>query len=248
MNIILLDAEELSETKSVTLTGRRFEHIRQVLKAEVGDRLRVGQINGQRGHAEVLSIDAHGCQLACVFAEPPPPTPEMILIIALPRPQTLKKLLLEATSLGIAALHFVRGRRTDKNYFQSKVLEAERLRHHLLLGLEQSGDTRLPPVTLHKRFRPFVEDSLDSLLPDACQRLLADAQSHRPLAESGPIKPGPVALAIGPEGGWTDFEREQWRAAGFDEFSLGPRILRVETAALVAMAQLRLLQQLWPNS
>jgi RsmE family RNA methyltransferase len=103
-------------------------------------------------------------------------------------------------------------------------------------GLAQARDTRLPELTLHRSFRKLVEDDL----PTGAHRLFADADESRPLpnirdacADLGSGER--LLLAIGPEGGWVDFERELLSAERFVAVSLGPRVLRTDVACLVGL-------------
>ncbi|MEX1363895.1 MAG: RsmE family RNA methyltransferase, partial [Nannocystaceae bacterium] len=102
------------------------------------------------------------------------------------------------------------------------------------LGLEQARDTVRPTVSLQRRFLPFVQDVLPGWTGQG-RRLLGhprlDAEAPQPSRE-------PTTVAIGPEGGWVPFEVEQFESAGFRCVSLGPRILRVETAVVALLARL----------
>ena len=238
MNLMLLEPDELDSSGVVVLRDRRAEHIRKVLRASPEDRLRVGVVNGPRGTATVRRIDAAGIELVCAL-DPADhgDAPRLDLIIALPRPQTLKKLLLEATSLGVRRFLFVGGARTDPSYFQTKVLREDLGRAHRLRGLEQCGATRLPELTLHRKLHRLLDDELDGLLQPGTRRLLLHPGGP-PLACAG-VTAEPVALAIGPEGGWLDKEVGRFTDAGFETRGLGGRILRVETAAIAAMAQVQ---------
>jgi 16S rRNA (uracil1498-N3)-methyltransferase len=103
-----------------------------------------------------------------------------------------------------------------------------------ILGLEQAGDTVLPAIRIHKLFKPFVRDALPRELNG--QKALLASPGAQSEATRG-IK-GPVVLAIGPEGGFIDREVETFRDIGFTEISLGPRILRVETALAFLIGRL----------
>ena len=137
-------------------------------------------------------------------------------------------------SVGLDRIVLVNAARVEKSYFDSAVLAPEAVRELLILGLEQARDTRLPEVLVRKRFRPFVEDELDSLWP-ATDRFVAHpaGQAVRsPRAER-------AVVAFGPEGGWVPFEIDLLRARGFAPFTLGPRPLRVEVALPYALGMLR---------
>jgi 16S rRNA (uracil1498-N3)-methyltransferase len=169
------------------------------------------------------------------LTDAPPPRAGVDLLLAVPRPKALRKLLPAAAALGVGRIVLVNAARVEKSYFDSKVLVPDAVRELLILGLEQARDTRLPEVLVRERFRPFVEDELDSLWP-AEARLVA----HPAASASLPRRAGPAAVvAVGPEGGWVAFELELLRARGFAAFTLGPRTLRVEVAVPYLLGALR---------
>jgi RsmE family RNA methyltransferase len=150
------------------------------------------------------------------------------LLLAIPRPKALRRVLPAAASLGVDRIVLINAARVEKSYFDSHVLaQVEDL---LILGLEQARDTQLPEVMVRERFRPFVEDELDAVFPQGA-RLLA----HPPATHGAPALTGRAVLAIGPEGGWVPFEIQLLEQHGFTPFSLGPRPLRVEVALPYAL-------------
>jgi len=124
------------------------------------------------------------------------------------------------------------------------VLGEERLREHLLLGLEQGRDTVLPELLVRRRFKPFVEDELEVIWPARTGKLIA-----HPVAEGGVERCETaggerLVVAIGPEGGWIPYEVEMLEKRGFQRFGLGPHILRVDTAVPYIVGQLDLARRL----
>lgn len=238
MNLVLLDPSELEETGTgeirVRLTGRRFGHLRDVHRAQVGETLRVGVLGGGTGRGRLLAGDARSFEMAVTIDSLPPPPSRVQLVLALPRPLVLKRVLLHATSLGVKRIALIHTRRVEKSYWQSDALSGESLREQLVLGLEQSGDTVLPDLTLHPRFRPFAEDDLSSLLTDT-QGIVAHpdatAECPRALEER-------VTVAIGPEGGFVPFEIDKLEDAGMTAVRLGDRVMRVEAAVPFVLARL----------
>ena len=155
----------------------------------------------------------------------------------------LQRILKQAAVLGMQGLHLIRSRRVEKSYFDSPVLSPDKIRELLMEGLEQAVDTRIPEVFVHRRFRPFAEDALPGL---PGRGLIAHPGVATRLAEAFvmPTADRPTLLAVGPEGGWNDFEVEAFVRAGFTPFGMGPRILHVDTAVAALMAQIDLLRQL----
>jgi 16S rRNA (uracil1498-N3)-methyltransferase len=231
VNLVLLEPEELGPDGTARLTGRRARHVREVLDAGAGDRLRVGQVGGAMGEASVLSSSRDELLLSVRLERDPPPAAPLQLLLALPRPKVLRRVLQAVASLGVKRLVLCGSQRVERSYFGTPLLAPARLRSELLLGLEQGGDTRLPRVEIRRLFKPLVEDELGELLP-APVRLLAHPRHSGPLP--APPAGGEVALAIGPEGGFTDYEVELLGAHGYGSFSLGPRVLRVDTAVSFA--------------
>ncbi len=232
MNLLLLRPPELRGDGTAQLEGRRLAHAREVLGAQAGDVLRVGVREGRVGTAEVLRLDTEALELKVTLTDAPPPRAAVDLLLAVPRPKALKKVLPAVASLGVDRVFLVNAARVEKSYFDSKVLDPAFIDALFDLGLEQAKDTVPPVLSVHPRLRPFVEDELDALLRERGteRRLLAhpvpgQASGVPPLARTER-----VALAVGPEGGWVPFEVEMLGRFGFHPLSIGPRILRVETA------------------
>lgn len=237
MNLILLSEEDFINTHAYTnlakITGRRLAHVRTVHRAKVGDTLRVGVINGKMGTGKIIRLDAKALILQVDVFQPPPPPLDVTLILALPRPKMLKRILMTISSMGVKYMVLCHTCRVEKSFWQSPILRKKTLDEYLKLGLEQAVDTVLPEIVLRKRFKPFVEDELP-LLIQGCQALAA----HPAASESCPCHAGyPVTLAIGPEGGWVPYEIEKLLQCGFQAVHMGERILRVETAVTALLAR-----------
>lgn len=238
MNLVLLQDEDFALDGSVRLTGRRLEHIRTVLRLQVGATLRVGRLHGALGTARVFAVSKDEALLAApLLTDPPPPRAGIDLVLAIPRPKALRKVLPAVASLGVDRIVLVNAARVEKSYFDAKLLAPARVDELLQLGLEQARDTVPPQVIVRARFRPFVEDELDALLAPETLRLVPHPGAAEPLPgrENGQR----VALAIGPEGGWVPFEIDLLRARGFRPVSFGARTLRVEVAVPALIGALR---------
>lgn len=234
MNLILLYLSDFIDPHRVRLDGRRFHHMCTVHQAQVGERFRVGVLNGLIGHGEVTRIDTRSLEMRVQLDQAPPPPLPLRLMLALPRPKMLKRTLETVATMGVKELWLINSYRVDKSYWSTPLLQPARLREHLLLGLEQAGDTRLPVVHLRKRFKPFVEDELPAL---ARQRRALVAHPYQ-AAPCPPASAEPTLLAVGPEGGFIAYEVDKLQQAGLQAIHLGPRILRVETAVPVLLSRL----------
>ncbi len=218
----------------ITLRERRLHHLRQVHRASVGDTLRVGEINGLMGEGKIIEINEECAVLSVVLHEPPPDKLPLCLILALPRPKMLRRILRSVAEFGVDELHLINSYRVEKSYWQSPLLEERAIRDSLLQGLEQSRDTVLPTVHCHRRFKPFVEDGLPTMVVGR-RALLAHPGDHPPCPRS---VEGRILLVIGPEGGFISYEVQSLRAGGCEAVSLGSRILRVENAVSSALGKL----------
>jgi len=223
---VLFTASDRVEHGKIALRGRRLQHLRQVHRATVGDRLRVGEVNGLIGEGKILEINDEAAVLKVSLAQSPPAKLPLCLVLALPRPKMLRRILRSVAEFGVAELHLINSYRVEKSYWQSPVLDEGSIREYLLLGLEQSCDTGVPEVRFQRRFKPFVEDDLPGLL-EGKRALLAHPGEYPPCPRD---ISGKTLLVIGPEGGFIPYEVEQLQQAGCETVSLGPRILRVENA------------------
>ena len=234
MNLLLLSQDQLTSATHASVSGRQLKHIRETLKAQEGDKIRAGLINGLMGVAQIDSLGEHQACLSFDFTTPPPSALPLTLIIALPRPKMLRRIIQHAIALGVKRLIFINAWKVEKSYWQSPWLSNERLRENAILGLEQARDTMLPHIECHKLFKPFVEDKLPEIASDSV-RLIAHPNSPAPC----PVSLNEACtLIIGPEGGFTDYEVEKVSEQGFSTVHCGPRILRVETAVPALIGRL----------
>lgn len=234
MNLVLLLPEDLVTPDRARLSGRRLAHVREVHRAALGDDLTVGLLDGAMGRGRVLRLDEEALDLALSLDQAPPPKLPLTLVIAVPRPKVLNRVVAAAASLGAARLVLLNAWKVEKAYWASPKMKPENLRDQLILGLEQAKDTVLPELRLARLFRPFVEDELPGLLAGGTGLL-----AHPGAGGAGPeVLAAPVTLAIGPEGGWIEAEVQSLLKAGLQPLDLGPRILRTETALAALVGKL----------
>jgi 16S rRNA (uracil1498-N3)-methyltransferase len=236
VNLVLLSPAELDLESRVVLRDARATHLLRVLKVSEGSLVRVGVIDGPVGHAEVEHVGPAAVTLRCELGETPP-RPRIDLLLALPRPKVLGRLYASLAQLGVGRLILTNASRVERFYFDAHQLEPAFQRAQLLEGLAQARDTRVPSVSAHRSFRALVEDDLEDLAPQR-RRVLADPGAHpTPRAALGALDAAErVLLAIGPEGGWSDFERDLLRAQGFAPVSMGARTLRTDVATIALLA------------
>jgi len=251
MNLILLsDADFISPTR-VRLSGRRFKHIQEILKAQEGQHLTVGKINGLMGQGTVVSEETEQnlsfprkrestyIELEVKLDQKPPQALHLTLILALPRPPMLKRILFSAAMLGIKKIIILNFNRVEKSLWNSSVLKIAAMEEQLILGLEQAKDTVMPEVLLKKRFKPFVQDELPGLIKGKTALV-----AHPEKVVTGTtfsIKSRAChdfLLVIGPEGGILDFEISLLKEAGCQTLDLGPRILRTDSVLPLVVGRL----------
>jgi 16S rRNA U1498 N3-methylase RsmE len=192
--------------------------MQEVHRAAVGDSLRVGRIGGLMGNAQLLRLEAREAELEVTFDQPPPAKLPLTLLLALPRPKMLRRVLQTVASMGVPRVVLVNSYRVEKSFWQTPFLEPEAIREQVI----------------EKRFKPFVEDRLPAMAQGTLG-LIGHPGDYPPCPRG---LDEPVTLAIGPEGGWIPYEVDLLAKAGLQPVQLGARILRVETAVTALLARL----------
>lgn len=239
MNRLLVFRRDCDPEGRILLTGRRALHIRDILHAAPGDEIRAGFLNEGGAVATVLGYEGDACRVQLrddpAAALPAPPTVDLLL--AMPRPRFLQRILPQVATLGVRRLYLTNADRVEQSYFGAHFLSDENILPLLVEGLEQTHDPRIPDVhVLHTHYRRAWREELAP----------AYAPGHKILAHPGPASlpdllprgTEPLLLAIGSESGWTDPEVELFDTLGFTRFSMGPRILRTDTACTALLALL----------
>jgi len=240
LNLLLLEADEIAASSECVVTGRRAEHLLEVLRVEPGNTVRAGVINGQLGTATVVDIRDSSVRLQVHLERPPEPAAD-VLLLATPRPKVLMRMLSHAAAMGFAQIVLFRSWRVDKTWMQSRAFDPAVQHQQLLLGLEQAGRTHLPKVHRFDLFKPMIEDHLPAMdLPPA--RFVAHPLASTPTHQLQ-LRAEPFALAIGPDGGFLPYEVDRFLELGFEAVSLGSHPLRTETALAALWGQLDLLRQ-----
>jgi 16S rRNA (uracil1498-N3)-methyltransferase len=232
MNLLLIEAEEQLGDGVARVGGRKARHLQQVLGKGVGDAVRVGELGGLMGVGVIEQVEQGFARIRYSLGEAPPEPSPVRLVLALPRPPMLRRILQHATTLGVKRIVLLQTARVEKSFWGSHAVRDAEMGEQLRLGLEQARDTVLPVVELQRRFRPFVEDELAAW--DG-RKLVAEPEAGAPAAAGSE---GATNVVVGPEGGLVPFELDLLRAAGCSAVSLGARILRVETAVVALLARL----------
>jgi 16S rRNA (uracil1498-N3)-methyltransferase len=241
LNLILLEPAELGAGGDITLTGPRATHLLSVLRVTPGAHVRVGVIDGPRGAATVQSSGSASVTLRCAFDPDTPERPRVDLLLALPRPKVMRRLWAQLAASGIGRIVLTNAERVERDYFDAHILTPACYRPLLVEGLQQARDTRVPAVSIHRRFRVLVEDELDGLFDADGLRLVADPSAQTTVSTAigeyaHRAADKRILLAIGPEGGWSSFEIGLLEAHGFQAVGMGPRTLRTDTACVALLA------------
>ncbi len=237
VNFLLLDSADFLAPDRAVITGRRLRQLIDTIRAEPGKLCKAGVRGGDLGSAEVVSIDAAAAELRFIPERRPPPPLPLILVAALPRPQTFDKVLHVTAAMGVKRIFFINSFKVEKSYWQASRLAPEAVEAELALAMEQCGDTIFPEIEFRPRFRPFVEDELPELLRNR-RGFYGNPAAPFPVPHGAVTAEKPAVLAVGPEGGFTDYENSRLEAAGMTGISLGCRVLRTEFAVAALLARL----------
>jgi 16S rRNA (uracil1498-N3)-methyltransferase len=236
VNLILLHPHELGAHGAVRLSGPRAEHLIGVLKVAPGHQVRVGVLDAGSGIGTVTSIADRTVELHCDVDARVPPSPPIDLLLAVPRPKVMRRLWAQLAALGVGHIILTNAARVERNYFDTHVLSPACYEPLLVEGLQQARDTRVPRVSIHRQFKILVEDHLDALFGRGA-RLVAHPGKGQPVSALMRDRAGErVLLAVGPEGGWNDFELNLLQSHGFEALAMGPRTLRTDTACIALLA------------
>lgn len=234
MNTLILRPDQFLPDDCAALDLRQQRHLAEILKVKQGDNIRVGKLNGLLGSAIVCVNDSELSLREITLDTAPPQTLDVHLILALPRPQMMKRIFQTIATFGVKHCSLIHSQRVEKSFWQSPVLNENTIHEHLLLGLEQANATQMPGISMHKRFKPFIEDEYPAS-PQTTHSFILEPGDHSFISKPERTS---VTLAIGPEGGFSDYEVQCFTNAGFAKRQLGERIFRVETAVTASLARL----------
>ena len=235
MNLILLEEHELGHTLS--RRDERTIHLVKILHKKAGDVFEAGILDGMRGTGRIEKINFDGSIFVSVNAtEPPEPRLPIRIAAGFVRPIQIKRLLRDLSSIGVSSIDLVGTELGEKSYRDTKLLNDGGAHAALVEGAVQARDTTIPVLSVYENLvswlneRPW-ETAWHKRIP-----LLIAMDNVRP--EGSIFHLGttsrPAVLAIGPERGWSDNERDMFEKAGFLRLSMGNRALRTETACVAA--------------
>ncbi len=229
MNLVLFHPAEVG--RPLARADARARHVERVLRRGPGEPFDAGIVNGHRGRGRIVAATPDALELVFEWLHPAPVPDPVTLLVGLPRPQTARDILRDATTLGVAALRFVATERTEPGYAASSLWRDRAWEPHVLAGAAQAFSTQVPAVSAGA---PLAAEL--AALPAGAERLALDNyEASAPLSRWSAAPGAPVVLALGPERGWGPTDRAALRAAGFRLVHLGDRVLRLETAVVAAL-------------
>jgi RsmE family RNA methyltransferase len=249
VNLLLFKQDELTLDGRIFVQGRRYDHLRKVLRVTPGQSLRAGMVRGPRGHAVVRSVVEGAIELS-FEATTEMRVPSLSVVIAVPRPKALSRMVQAAASFGLNQIDIVNAWRVDAAYFQSHKLEPSALAEEAWLGCEQGMNTYVPDVAVHRYFATFVDEVLNPRLRAEPNSQLLVGHPDEPDWPSATLESVlrcdagvPTTLVLGPDGGFIERELSSLRAIGGALVNFGETVLRSEFALVAGLSQIALLRR-----
>ncbi len=231
---------------TAALHGDQARHLSRVLRAQPGMEFDV-VAGGRAWLARVASIDRDSVQFTLLRELDAAPGLPVTLLLSIFKFDRMEWAIEKAVELGASRIVPVLAERTEKHLAQAADKRVERWRRIALEAAKQSRRSDLPEIADPARLSKLLASSepaetagqaAEEAAPAPLRILLSEVEEDQPLLRilEGRCAAGEVLLAIGPEGGWTPGELALFTGSGWHSASLGPRILRVETATIAALA------------
>jgi len=221
-------ADEISGSRAA-LVGAQAYHLARVLRARSGQQFDI-VAEGRLRRGRIVSITLERVEFELGEEASAIVLPEVTLALAIFKFDRMEWAIEKATELGVARLVPLIAQRTDSHLASAAAKRVERWRRIVREAAQQSRRVAPPEVAAPMR----LEDVL-GIVAERCI-VLSEAEEQVSLKQAVAGGKGSLALAIGPEGGWTNEEEGAFREHGWIAASLGPNILRAETAAIVAVS------------
>ena len=209
-------------------------HCVKVLRRQAGDAIEVVDGRGTYYAGTITQADPKQCSFSITRSWSESDRPYTIRLIIAPTKNLDRTewLVEKAVEIGVDRISFVRCEHSER-----RVLKTDRLLKKAVAAMKQSGRARLPRLD---ELQPLSRCLASSAESATLQRMMAYVDPDNPAHLAQVARPGaPYEVLVGPEGGFSDQEVEQARAAGFQLVSLGPYRLRTETAGLTVCATLQ---------
>jgi RsmE family RNA methyltransferase len=236
VNIILFEEHELGH--NLPRRDERTIHLLKVLHKKTGDTFEAGILGGMKGTGKIEKINFDGSIFYTIEAKEPPPAKLRIrMAVGFVRPIQIKRILRDLSNMGLCAIDLIGTDLGEKSYRDTKLLIDGGAHEALVEGAVQSRDTQIPDFSVYENLeswleeRPWEKDSKRIPMLMAMDNIRAEGSFFH-ISTTG----RPFVIAVGPERGWSDRERELFEKAGFLRLSMGNRALRTETACVAAAA------------
>lgn len=237
MNSLLFLPGEVGENSEFSISDERYKEIIDKHDLRIGAIIPYSILHGIRGKVEVILLDEEKISFKIVEKYPPILREPTHLVVAISRPQIMKRIFLNATLLGVESINFVKTDLSEKNYLSSKELQPQQYMEQIYLALQQGCDSIPPRVSICKSVNEALEKNSDGV------KLFCHIKEETSLILHTGITPEiPITVAVGPENGWSTREISTFKDRGFLGISLGPRVLRVDVAISSILAQISLVR------
>lgn len=236
MNSIIINVvEEISHNQFIINDLDQLNHIHNILKSKVGNHLKLNLINKGFTQGEIISLKQD--EIILKLTNTPIQKGKIQwfdLIVGVSRPQTCKKILEHATTMGAKSFHFFSSDLSEKSYLDSKLFTEKKYLYHIKHGLSQSSTySRWPELTLSRK-------TDGKIIEKNKQQFILSPFASQSFSTIDLDFSSPLTIAIGPERGWTKKEICHFKQKGFTEIKVSSSTLRVENATISALAQLEL--------
>ena len=225
----------LGDGETLELPERAAHHLVKVLRHRAGDRVRLFDGRGHEAEAEIIAAHRrHGCRVHILETRQILRESNLVieLLPGMSRGEKMDWVIQKTTELGVAAIRPILTERSEARPDGNGNRRMRRWREIIIAACEQSGRTLLPQM--------HAPVSIEQLRTDAATRLTLDPAAESTLADHSPGA-GAIALAVGPEGGFSDRDLTTLDACSFRRAGFGPRVLRTETASVAAVTALQVL-------
>jgi RsmE family RNA methyltransferase len=237
VNIILFEEHELG--RNIPRRDERTIHLLKILHKKAGDNFDAGILGGMRGTGRIEKINLDGSIFVTVQASlPPAPRLRLRMAVSFVRPIQLRRIFRDLSSIGVSAIDLVAADMGEKSYRDTKLLIDGGAQAALVEGAVQARDTMIPEFKLYDNLESWLKDYPWERTDNTRIPVLIAADNVRAEGSFFHLSPTsrPLVVAVGPERGWSDRERDLFEKAGFLRLSIGERALRTETACTAAAA------------
>jgi RsmE family RNA methyltransferase len=237
VNIVLFEEHELGH--NLSRRDERTIHLLKVLHKKLGDVFDAGILGGSCGTGRIEKINFDGSIFVTVKTdEQPPPKIKLRMAVAFARPIQLRRIFRDLSNIGVSAIDLIGTDLGEKSYRNTKLINDGGARQALIEGAVQARDTILPALDVYENLDNWLKERPWEKTGSRRVSLLLAMDNVRTEGSffNFSTTSRPVVIAIGPERGWSDRERDIFEKAGFLRLSMGSRSLRTETACVAAAA------------